>query len=711
MNTRAILSLITALALIIPLLPTLNQAWVTELQPGVFAYASLIPRPYTLSVVVRGGELVLDGESLYGYVYVHFGNSTCSYPLKQVIGRGVSCNLRDGVKFWSEVLTMLGVGGRKAEDVLKALKSRGAGAVALPTITIRFSLYDGSGDEYVAVFTITPVDYYLAHVGKLDEAVMKTLERPLEFVERGLAIIIERDYLVSRLARMPRLVEILSIMPNLEVTSTWLPGTPMSALNTTPRGSGVQATYTSSLSGCEFIGWIPIYNGSHPDEWLTSKIYVNVRRSDLSRDHIYELLWESYLYLFGRFIRCPGSWSREMVLNHLQYMYSAYLGIASPLNDIVSPENILLALINYNAYLEYYVSQGWVTISWNHTCLLPPHMCTPGVRYSWTFTAHKPYMIFFHQDTNEYPAHLVSLEAVLSRIRVNIAYRRSGIAVAGILIVGQNVQNFNISWAAVLIDSNHISENISAVALLVPTVYRFEGDAFYLKVDMWQSSGYWYATVTPIPFPFYREIEEKSYELWRVIYYDNYWRPVGCYTWNGTPASNCPREDALSVLNSVMAFTNVTFHTVYSSNYNNVPRHLLVVDTSINTSLSHSENLASVAFSVLLNIGLAFASGRVPSRIAPVLNLISLISYVDTTFSGTGVRYDMGIRRLGGTTGSNPSVIIEKLTFGYAHGPAKPLLGAYFVYVGYVPGGYEDCGDIACPVNLRPFNGGRGGAR
>lgn len=109
------------------------------------------------------------------------------------------------MEFWEKILRELGVGTGRAEEVLETLKSRGAGGIAIPTITIRFTLYDDNGNEYYGIITITSLDYYLAQGYEPEKAMMRFLEKPLEFIERGLVIVIERDHLVTRLTKVPRL--------------------------------------------------------------------------------------------------------------------------------------------------------------------------------------------------------------------------------------------------------------------------------------------------------------------------------------------------------------------------------------------------------------------------------------------------------------------------------------------------------------------------
>lgn len=669
MSTKTIITLLLALALILPIIS--------------LAFP-LIPRPYTLSVMVEGGRLAVNGESLSGYVYIHFGDIVCIHPVERVLGRVASCDLRDGAGFWMNILRELGIEGKRASEALEVLRSRGTGDIALPTITIRFKLYDEDGDEYVAVFTVSPIRYYMVQGLKWDEIRTRILERPLEFIERGLVVIIGRDHLISQLVRVPRLMELLSL-------SLYEAGEDPGVLKTASGALAGEPADQLTLSGspdCEYAGWIPIYNWTTPDPWLTSKIHVEIRNDTISRDRVYQLLWESYLNLFGRYIRCPGSWNLNQVLNRLQFIYGAILGGRS-LNDVVDPSSLLAGFVKTNAHLDYYVrTQRWVSIKWNYTCPYPQYLCEPGRRYSWYFTAYKPYMIFLNQDG--YPADQINLH--VTSLGVRAVLRRTGIAIAGRLIWGEERAVFNISWALIHINSVEFEQqNISAVALLIPAKYYFVGDAFYLKVDLWRQGGYWYATVTPIPFPDYREVEEKSHEHWRIVRYDRAWAPVSCAMWNGTPANDCPQLDALSVLDSVSTFTNFTFHTIYSTNYLNVPTMPTVIDVSEDKSLSGGESLASVAFGVFRDIGLLFAPNIRPSiYVTPLLFLASQVSYADTTFSWSGAVYDLQIFRLT-TSHSNPAVTVQKMTFGYSHAFHRtPLLAAYFIYVGEAPGGYED---------------------
>lgn len=202
---RFAIAVILAFVFITPLVPSLEELSRTELYPGVYVQTPLIPRPYTLGITIVGGEITLEGKHLSDFIIIHFGDSGCSYLSKRVLGRVVYCDLRKGVEFWEKILRELGVDAGRAEEVLEALKSRGAGAIATPTITIRLTLYDDEGNEYYGIITISPLDYYLAQGYEPDKAMMRFLERPLEFIERGLVVIIERDQLVTRLIKVPRL--------------------------------------------------------------------------------------------------------------------------------------------------------------------------------------------------------------------------------------------------------------------------------------------------------------------------------------------------------------------------------------------------------------------------------------------------------------------------------------------------------------------------
>lgn len=202
---RLVIVLILTFIMVVPLVPSLSELSKRELQPGISVATPLVPRPYTLSIMVKGEEVAFEGKSLSGFIYVHFGDSTCAYSLKRALGRVVSCDLRKGVEFWNSVLRELGLGSGSAEEVLEALKSRGVGAIAIPTITIRFTLYDDEGNKYIATILISPLDYYLAQGYKPEDAMMRVLERPLEFIEKGLVVIIETDYLAERLVKVPRL--------------------------------------------------------------------------------------------------------------------------------------------------------------------------------------------------------------------------------------------------------------------------------------------------------------------------------------------------------------------------------------------------------------------------------------------------------------------------------------------------------------------------
>lgn len=61
---------------------------------------------------------------------------------------------------------------------------------------------------YTAVFVLAPKDYYMAHGYDPRETSMRTLERPLEFIEKGLVLIFEKDYVFSKLVKMPRIMPI-----------------------------------------------------------------------------------------------------------------------------------------------------------------------------------------------------------------------------------------------------------------------------------------------------------------------------------------------------------------------------------------------------------------------------------------------------------------------------------------------------------------------
>lgn len=82
--------------------------------------------------------------------------------------------------------------------------------------------------------------------------------------------------------------------------------------------------------------------------------------------------------------------------------------------------------------------------------------------------------------------------------------------------------------------------------MIVPSVYVFFGDVFYLTFELSHRGDNWYVTPIAIPFPYYFEVAEKSVENWRIVKYGHeIWVPLMCYYVNGTVARDRPEHDAL----------------------------------------------------------------------------------------------------------------------------------------------------------------------
>lgn len=604
-----------------------------------------------LTIIFEGDDFVLDGKKLFGEFIVSFGGETHTITTTELIRtKKATIQFSEGLQRESEKMKALyarvGVSeGASSKEIIKLLRERGIGGVALPTLSITLWLNDEEDYDYIYNAVFTSVDYFMSLGHDYIKAFEKAFEDPLAIVREGITIIV------------PKTEELRKFLVKTEITLTMR--RVLSEL-----GSGKDLAEMSGNTGVTSPQSGDVYQGGYypgyqnlpesPPQFFRNRLAVQGGDEVWLENYAWQNFRDYYtrVWIFKK-SRFP---TKESVREYLNFGMSW----------CYRPKY----LVNFEAILTNCLLSPSYNTSWNH-------FKQPGT----VFTLYKPFVITATSSYQNIPPFLIEIVYGVAEA----GFRKHGLTIMGVLISGGVTGSITQNLKATSFTNVNWQEGLRHAALIVPTFMMYYYDAFLLRWDVWSlNNEEWVAVPVPIMTPYYEEFAVSDDDYWSSEYYDS------SGNWVSGEYNYVSNIHALlyNMTKTLRMSTDLVRDTLHSY----VKTTLELIDSSETNQTQIGESIASLMFGLI---------DLVLSEVPALGQLLSFVSYADTTFYGSAVKLKLYWVRTGEPQGV--PIRVEKTTSQYLNttysliGKA-PLVTKYVITVG-TSGGPEPCPpNIPCEI-------------
>ena len=564
--------------------------------------------PYA-AIVVDSSILGIDGKNLTGFIYIAIPTPrnlyAYSYPLTHA--KTFVIDIRNATRDWTQFYV----------ENIEKLRGK---EIPLPTISITLFLYDREGNEYLVTYSYSTITYYLSKGLGMREAVAEALQNPLALFRQTISIELKRGMKGLTISKLDLGKAIAKAKQETGKRIVSFSSFSASSLALDPSTSAVcpdivMVTY-----------WDTLYNSidNPPPGW-----YERVK-GDLITDTIRKDMWNYYAYYYSQaYLFRSDAYTLDAALN---YVYERLGGPGAYTMD------------QFVRKLASEIGYSYLNVWWDDV-----------YPQGYTINIDVPIIgIEMHYSVNE------PIEAIGTVYKFDYSYYETGIAFAGIILVGQEnaVGTFERKTIRAYLNTPQLQ------FIMVPTTYSYIGDGFFLayehKLVTYNGCEYW--EIIPISTPFVPYYMKQLSDL------DN------AYIYVGEPPTYSDLVWSYSI------------YSIYSSTVTNAVPSNTAFFSDDNVYVSADSDTAGVVTSLIKTlldtiVSVVLGSHPVASMVYTVAS--SFFSYAEINAKITGVAVSLDLYRA--DTLTQPVLVyVDKYTvkdYTALPGDYIPLMTKYIVTV------------------------------